>query len=183
MKNIELDKKVEQIEGKNRVLSGFQLKFVAFIAFLWSLFQLWHASPLPFTLGFGVFIDLPARAIHLGFALFIAFLAFPLLKKNRDEKFNIFSIFISLLALFSTLYIFVDYEGLVNRNGILLVNSFNLFGNQIKIPTELIIGLIGIFLLLEGTRRSIGLPLVIVALVFLIYSYYGAQVFYLLKFY
>ena len=79
MKNIELDKKVEQIEGKNRVLSGFQLKFVAFIAFLWSLFQLWHASPLPFTLGFGVFIDLPARAIHLGFALFIAFLAFPLL--------------------------------------------------------------------------------------------------------
>ena len=173
MKNIELDKKVEQIEGKNRVLSGFQLKFVAFIAFLWSLFQLWHASPLPFTLGFGVFIDLPARAIHLGFALFIAFLAFPLLKKNRDEKFNIFSIFISLLALFSTLYIFVDYEGLVNRNGILLVNSFNLFGNQIKIPTELIIGLIGIFLLLEGTRRSIGLPLVIVALVFLIYSYFG----------
>ena len=67
MNKIEADKIVEETEGRARVLAGWQLKFVASIAFLWSLFQLWYASPLPFIFGFGVFIDVPARAIHLGF--------------------------------------------------------------------------------------------------------------------
>ena len=78
-----IDKQIGEIEGRARVLSGFQLKLVAFIAFSWSLFQLWYASPFPFFLGFGVFIDLPARALHLGFALFLVFLSYPLFKSNR----------------------------------------------------------------------------------------------------
>ena len=88
MNKIQADKIVEETEGRARVLSGWQLKFVASIAFLWSLFQLWYASPLPFIFGFGVFIDVPARAIHLGFGLFLAFLTFPLLKKNKNKKNN-----------------------------------------------------------------------------------------------
>ena len=70
----DIERKVGEIEGRARILSGWQLKFVAVVAFTWSLFQLWYASPLPYIVGFGVFIDVPARAIHLGFALFIAFL-------------------------------------------------------------------------------------------------------------
>ncbi|SET77810.1 TRAP transporter permease [Oceanicella actignis] len=46
-------------------------------ALAWSLFQLWFASPLPFMLGFGVFNDTEARSIHLAFAMFLAFTAFP----------------------------------------------------------------------------------------------------------
>ena len=46
-------------------------------ALAWSLFQLWIASPLPFIIGFGVFNDTEARAIHLAFALFLAFTAYP----------------------------------------------------------------------------------------------------------
>ena len=61
----------EETEGRARILFGWQLKLVACVAFTWSLFQLWYASPLPFILGFGVFIDVPARAIHLGFGLFL----------------------------------------------------------------------------------------------------------------
>ena len=86
MNKVKSDKIVEETEGRARILAGWQLKFVASIAFLWSLFQLWYASPLPFMVGFGVFIDVPARAIHLGFGLFLAFLAFPLLKKNKNKK-------------------------------------------------------------------------------------------------
>ena len=57
MKTKEVDNIVDETEGRARILFGWQLKLVAVVAFLWSLFQLWYASPLPFILGFGVFID------------------------------------------------------------------------------------------------------------------------------
>ena len=37
---------------------------IAGLALLWSLFQLWIASPLPFILGFGVLNDTETRSIH-----------------------------------------------------------------------------------------------------------------------
>src|SRR5690606_3924707 len=49
--------------------------------------------------------------------------------------------------------------------------SFEFAG--ISIPYELIIGIAGIVLLLEATRRSIGIPLIIVALTFLVFTSYG----------
>ncbi len=173
MKVEEVDHLVEETEGRARVLSGWQLKLVASIAFLWSIFQLWYASPFPFMVGFGVFIDVPARAIHLGFGLFLAFLSFPFYKKNRLKKFDYFNVFLALLSVFVTFYLFFNYENLVYRNGILLKQPINVFGTIYEFPTELVIGFIGILLLLEATRRAIGTPLVVVASIFLIYSFFG----------
>ncbi|MAD13207.1 MAG: C4-dicarboxylate ABC transporter [Flavobacteriaceae bacterium] len=173
MKSEEVDHIVEETEGRARVLAGWQLKFVASIAFLWSVFQLWYASPFPFMVGFGVFIDVPARAIHLGFGLFLAFLSFPFYKKNRLKQFDYFNIFLALLSAFVTFYLFFNYENLVYRNGILLKQPINIFGKIYEFPTELVIGFIGILLLLEATRRAIGTPLVVVASIFLIYSFFG----------
>jgi len=173
MKINKTDNIVEETEGRARILFGWQLKLVAFVAFIWSLFQLWYASPLPFIVGFGVFIDVPARAIHLGFGLFLAFLLFPFHKKNRSKKINILNFLLSIAAFFVTFYLFYNYEALVDRNGVLLKHPISLFGNKFVLPTELIIGGIGILLLLEATRRAIGIPLVIVASIFLIYSIFG----------
>ena len=173
MKVEEVDQIVEETEGRARVLTGWQLKFVASIAFIWSVFQLWYASPFPFMVGFGVFIDVPARAIHLGFGLFLAFLSFPFYKKNRLKQFDYINIFLALLSVFVTFYLFFNYENLVYRNGILLKQPINFFGTIYEFPTELVIGFIGILLLLEATRRAIGTPLVIVASIFLIYSIFG----------
>ena len=173
MKVNKTDNIVEETEGRARILFGWQLKLVAFVAFIWSLFQLWYASPLPFIVGFGVFIDVPARAIHLGFGLFLAFLLFPFHKKNRSKKINILNFLLSIAAFFVTFYLFYNYEALVDRNGVLLKHPISLFGNKFVLPTELIIGGIGILLLLEATRRAIGIPLVIVASIFLIYSIFG----------
>jgi len=170
---VESDKIVEETEGRARILSGWQLKFVASIAFLWSLFQLWYASPLPFIVGFGVFIDVPARAIHLGFGLFLVFLVFPLLKKNRNKKNNLLNFFLATVAFLVTFYLFYYYAEIVDRNGILLKHTITFFGKEYAFPTELIIGIIGILLLLEATRRAIGIPLVVVASIFLIYSIFG----------
>ena len=169
----EIDRKVDETEGRARVLTGWQLQLVALVAFIWSLFQLWYASPLPFIVGFGVLIDVPARAIHLGFALFLTFLSFPFLKRDRRKKFGLINFCLAIVAFFCTFYLFYNYEALVYRNGVLLTHEINIFERQFNFPTELILGIVGILLLLESTRRAIGTPLVIVALIFLLYSIFG----------
>ncbi|MBT6392006.1 MAG: TRAP transporter large permease subunit, partial [Nitrosomonadales bacterium] len=147
--------------------------FVGCIAFLWSCFQLWHASPLPYIFKTGVLIDVPARGIHLAFALIICFLLFPIAKIWQVKNFNIIDILFSIIGGFSCLYLYFAYEEIVNRNGILLKISDNFLGFTYNLPIELIIGISGILVLLEATRRAIGLPLVIVASIFLIYSVFG----------
>jgi len=169
----EIDRKVDETEGRARVLIGWQLQLVALVAFIWSLFQLWYASPLPFIVGFGVLIDVPARAIHLGFALFLTFLSFPFLKSDRRKKIGLINFCLAIVAFFCTFYLFYNYEAIVYRNGILLTHEINIFGRQFNFPTELILGIVAILLLLESTRRAIGTPLVIVALIFLLYSIFG----------
>ena len=167
----DIDKKIENKINEDlsptRNLTGFHLKLVAIIAITWSLFQLWYASPFPFWLNFGMFKGLPARAIHLGFALLLAFLIFPY---ARGKKVNFIDILIAITGAICCLYIYVFYDQLVDRGGILL--KINLSDN-FTIPIELILGIIGILILLEATRRVIGVPLVVIAVCFLLFSYFG----------
>ena len=62
---------------------------------------------------------------------------------------------------------------MVERNGILLDIPFQTLGLNLTIPLELFLGVAGILVLLEATRRAIGLPLVVVAFLFLLYSFFG----------
>ncbi len=158
--------KISEDLSPTKNLSGLHLKVVFSIAILWTLFQLWFASPFPFWFNIGMFKGLPARAIHLGFALTLTFLIFPI---SRGKKISTLDILISLIAAFCCLYIYFFYDALVDRGGILLKKT--IFGFQI--PVELIIGSVGILILLEATRRAIGLPLVIIAVCFLLFSYFG----------
>ena len=158
--------KIQEDISPTRNLSGIHLKIVFGIAILWTLFQLWYASPFPFWFNFGMFKGLPARAIHLGFALTLAFLIYPAV---RGKKISALDILISVVSAFCCLYIYFFYDDLVSRGGILLVKE--IFG--FKVPVELIIGSIGILILLEATRRAIGVPLVIIAICFLLFSYFG----------
>ena len=161
-----INEKIQEDISPTKHLSGIHLKVVFGIAILWTFFQLWYASPFPFWFNFGMFKGLPARAIHLGFALTLTFLIFPM---SRGKKISVFDILISIVAAFCCLYIYFFYDDLVNRGGILLVKE--IFG--FKVPIELIIGAIGILILLEATRRAIGVPLVIIAVCFLLFSYFG----------
>ena len=162
-----IENKIKEDLSPTRYLTGFHLKLVAVIAITWSLFQLWYASPFPFWLNFGMFKGLPARAIHLGFALLLAFLIFPY---ARGKKVNFIDILIAITGAICCLYIYVFYDQLVDRGGILL--KINLSDN-FTIPIELILGIIGILILLEATRRVIGVPLVVIAVCFLLFSYFG----------
>jgi len=162
-----IESKIHEDLSPTRNLTGLHLKIVLTIAIIWSLFQLWYASPFPFWFNIGMFKGLPARAIHLGFALLLAFLIFPF---SRSKKISIFDILISLIGAFCCLYIYFFYDQFVDRGGILLKISL---GQNISIAIELIIGICGILILLEATRRAIGLPLVIIAICFLLFSYFG----------
>ena len=165
-----IDKKIQEDLSPTRNLTGLHLKIVASIAIIWSLFQLWYASPFPFMFGIGLFKGLPARAIHLGFALLLAFLIFPMGKKG---KIGFADIILACSAFFACIYIYLFYDQIVDRGGILLDLNLNFLGNQFVLPIELLIGSFGIFALLESTRRVIGVPLVIVAICFLLFSFFG----------
>ena len=159
--------KISEDLSPTRNITGFHLKVVSAIAIIWSLFQLWYASPFPFMLNFGMFKGLPARAIHLGFALTLAFLIYPVAK---GKKISFFDIIISFVGAISCLYIYFFYDQLVERGGVLLSLKIT---DTFNFPVELILGGCGILILLEATRRAIGLPLVIIATCFLLFSYFG----------
>ncbi|MDA9646933.1 TRAP transporter permease [Candidatus Pelagibacter sp.] len=162
-----VENKISEDLSPTRNLTGLHLKIVGIIAVIWSLFQLWYASPFPFMFNIGMFKGLPARAIHLGFALTLAFLIYPISKRR---KISIFDILISFIAAFCCLYIYFFYDQLVDRGGILL--SVTIW-KKFNLPIELIIGSCGILILIEATRRVFGLPLVIIAVCFLLFSYFG----------
>ena len=73
------------------------------------------------------------------------------------------------LGFVTTLYLVIGYEGLVHRQGLMSTITILSF----TIPYEIIIGSTGIILLLEATRRVVGLPLVIIAVIFILYSFFG----------
>jgi TRAP transporter 4TM/12TM fusion protein len=156
----ELQDMVAKVDTGARHPLGKAGKLLFGVAFAWSLFQLWYASPLPFSLGFGVFNDTEARAIHLAFALFLAYTAFPAFKQSPREYIPIQDWVFGLVGAFAAAYIYLFYEELSGRSGA---------------PTtqDVVIGAIGLVLLLEATRRALGPPLMVVAIVFLIYTFGG----------
>ncbi len=165
----DIEKQIDEIEYTGRKHGPRLAMIVSGIAALWSLFQLWIASPLPFIFGIGIIVDVPARGIHLAFALLLCFLMFPAARSLATVRFPIYDVVLALLGAGCALYLWLGYEGLVERDGIPM--NIDVFG--FSFPFEAVLGGIGILLLLEGTRRAIGLPLVIVASVFLVYSIFG----------
>ena len=156
----ELAEMVAQTDTGARHPLGLPGKLLFGVPLAWSLFQLWYASPLPFAFGFGVFNDTEARAIHLAFALFLAFTAYPALKTSPRTSIPIQDWIFALLGSFSAAYLYLFYEELSGRAGA-------------PVTLDIVVGVSGMLLLLEATRRALGPPLMIVAIVFLTYTFGG----------
>ncbi len=135
-------------------------KLMLGLCLAWSLFQLWIASPLPFSLGVGVFNDTQSRALHLAFAVFLAYLAYPAFKSSPRKHVPVLDWVFAAVGAFCAAYLFLFYRELATRPGQ-------------PTTTDLTVAAVGIVLLLEATRRALGLPMVIVAIVFLIYTFGG----------
>lgn len=151
---------VLQTETGGRAATGTAAKILFVVPLLWSLFQLWIASPLPYIVEFGVFNSTEARSIHLAFAAFLAFAAYPMIRGRNVDHVPVYDWVLALAAAFAASYLYLFYDQLATRPGS-------------PMTQDLIVALGGLVLLLEATRRALGLPLTIVAGVFLVYALAG----------
>ena len=152
---------VRSVDTGARAPAGGAARILFGVALAWSVFQIWYASPLPFALGVLNLNFVEARSLHLAFALFLAFTAFPRGRSAPHDRVPVTDWAAALIAAGAAGYILVFQGELSQRPGA-------------PILRDVVVGAIGMVLLLEAARRALGLALVIVALVFLTYGFAGA---------
>ncbi|MCM3618169.1 TRAP transporter permease [Sutcliffiella horikoshii] len=140
-------------DSQTRHLSGYAAKVVFFMLIAFSLFQLYT----------GIFGQLTAylqRTVHLGFALTLIFLLFPARKGGNKTKIAWYDYILVGLTVVVCGYWPVYYDTLVQQIGSIT-------------SAQTVIGGLAILLVIEATRRAIGLPITIIAVVFMIYALFG----------
>jgi len=158
------DEQIQQLVAESdtggRKPVGLAAKVVSYAALAWSLFQLWIASPLPFSLGFFVLNDTQSRAIHLAFAIFLGYLLFPALKRSPRNRIPLQDWVLATVGAFCAAYLYLFYTELSARPGQ---------------PTtlDLMVALTGLILLIEVARRAIGVPMATLVVVFICYIFFG----------
>lgn len=117
-----------------------------------------------YQLSYSLFLTIPPqihRPLHLAFGLGLIYLLYAGRRKNNaQKKVGIVNIILSLLSIGVSLYWVIDYDNLVLRTG-----------NYTTM--DMIVGGLAILLVLEAARRVVGLPITIIASVFLLYTYLG----------
>ncbi|HYQ98526.1 MAG TPA: TRAP transporter permease [Casimicrobiaceae bacterium] len=156
----ELQQLVADVDTGGRKAAGATARLIFGVALTWALFQTWYASPLPFALRFGVLNDTEARALHLAFALFLAFLAWPAGRRSPRERVPWQDWLFAAAGAFASAYLMLFYDTLALRPGQ---------------PTtlDLVVSITGLVLLLEATRRAVGAPMAVLAILFIAYALFG----------
>jgi TRAP transporter 4TM/12TM fusion protein len=156
----ELQQIVAEADTGGRKVGGIVGLLIFWVAVAWSLFQLWYASPLPFILGFGILNDTEARSLHLGVALFLGFLCYPAFKRSSRTSVAWYDWILGAVGAFAAAYFLLFYAELATRPGK-------------PILADIVVATAGLVLLLEATRRAVGLPMTILAIIFLGYTMGG----------
>lgn len=158
----DLSKFMEADTGGRHPKSAAVARLIAGTAIAWALFQLWIASPLPFVFGrlIPVLNNTEARSIHLAFALFLAYLVFPILRSGPRDRVPAYDWIFAAVGALCAGYIFIFYTELSQRPGL-------------ATPLDLAVAAVGLALLLEATRRALGPALTVVALLSLAYIFVG----------
>ena len=90
----------ESDTGGRKPKGQISINVLFFVPLAWTLFQLWYASPLPFMLNIFVINDTEARAIHLAFAVFLAYTAFPTFKSSPKRYIPVQDWILAFIAAF-----------------------------------------------------------------------------------
>ena len=149
---------------------NWQGTLIAGVALLWAFLQVYNASPLPGILAVKTGINalyVPSdvsRVIHLAFGLTMATLAFPLFKSSSRTSIPWYDWVLVAAGIGATMWLIFDKSAIADRSGL---------------PTtgDLIASAVGITVVLIATFRALGLPMVIVATVFLLYVFFGDAAF------
>ena len=150
--------------GNRKPNSVFINNILLYIALTWSLFQLYVSSPLVLEITPWMNADVVKR-VHVSFAGLLAFLSYPAFKKSSRSQIPWSDWVMGFLIVISCVYLIYNQ-----------VWDSRAFEMRLGVPnsTDLVLSCIGLLLLLEATRRSLGPPLMIVALIALTYAYLGA---------
>ena len=153
------------VDSGGRKATGHVGRFIAALAFVWSLFQLYTASAIPFwiTAHTGldvVFTDQDTRQIHLAFAIALATLAYPLFKRAPRDRVPPYDWILAILGAGACLYLLVFGDSIANRAGL-------------PTTSDLVISTIGMLSIGIAVYRSLGLPMLVVAGVFVLYVFFG----------
>lgn len=153
----------EEAESGSRHVTGPTKWIIPAIALSWSLFQLSVAS---FLLLDATYI----RAIHLAFAISLVYLSHPMFKKSkksrflnyfaRRDRYSLIDYAAVIAASLAVLYLLFDFLGISNRQGA-------------PLSRDIVIGTLLVIFLLEAARRALGPALPIVAIVFILYAFFG----------
>jgi TRAP transporter 4TM/12TM fusion protein len=151
---------VQEADLGGRKPSGPARQVLAATCIVWSLVQLWYASPLPFTFNTLVLNTTEIRSVHLAFALFTAYLAYPFRKSSPRDRIPLQDWIFAFVAAACGAYLYVFYREIATRPGQPIVADY-------------VVAVAGVLMLLEATRRVVGPPLAIIALVMLGYAFAG----------
>lgn len=141
-------------ESRFRSLDGWQAKLISILAVAMSLFHF-------YTSGFGLLLAQKQGAVHLAFTLALVFLLYPSDNSGKTRhKIPLIDFALAIIAATSAMYLVVFFDQLVTRSGL---------------PTtlDLTMGFILIATLLEATRRISNPILPGIAIVALLYCYFG----------
>src|SRR5688572_32891715 len=112
-----LQELVADTDTGGRKPTGVTAGIIFAVSLGWALFQLWYASPLPFELGIGLLNDTEARALHLGLALFLAYLAYPATRSSARDRIAPLDWALAIAAAFCGAYLLQFYRELATRPG------------------------------------------------------------------
>ncbi|MCD1293652.1 C4-dicarboxylate ABC transporter permease [Methanocella sp. CWC-04] len=151
---------IDELEAKYsnfRSLGEWALLVVSAFAIISSLYHLyaaWHMPKYQLHL-----------SMHLMFMLVLAFSIYPISKKvlsgkRSMDRIPVYDLAFAALSAFVCLYWIYDYDNIIMRAGI-------------ETDLDLLVGAIGILLVLEATRRTVGVALSILSGLFLLYAYVG----------
>jgi TRAP transporter 4TM/12TM fusion protein len=146
------EKLIAKLDGERIFKQGsINYYIIAILGFSWSAFQLYVAN-------FPVNTIL-VRSIHLSFAISMAFVMYHGMKSDTNRV-KIIDYILAIVGAIGALYIFINYDALAYRQGAYI--SLDIF---FAVMTTLI--------LLEASRRALGPAILIVAVTFLLYDYFG----------
>lgn len=135
--------------------------FLAIVAVIWSVFQVTLASPLSNVLLPGSVVN-NSRQIHLAFAIFLAFTAYPALKSSPRNFVPVQDWIMAVGGAFIALYGYIFYQKVVASGG--LADDVDKW-----------FALTGLVLLFEAARRALGPAMAIIAVIFLGYVFFGSS--------
>ena len=139
-----------------RKLSGKTEAFVYAYVLLMGLFHLFTAEA-------GNYEAFLQRTIHLAWVLPLAYLLFPMTKSAPRDRVPLYDWALAALAAVPGIYSMVNYTAITER--IQQIDPLT--------TAQLVLGTLLVVLLLEGTRRIVGLPLSLIAALFVAYMLYG----------